>query len=180
MRARGLHVSDAGWFPDPTGRFQQRYWDGDRWSEHVANGTRRATDPLEVAAPAPTGPARPSSSSRRTLVIFGALAVAAVAAYVALGAADDGPWSGGGSSLAQRACGNARAALEEFSRAERSAPSTIQALEDASDDAHSAVVLDAKWRPLSRSIVGARNELAHGEPGTHTVALMTNCGMPDP
>jgi hypothetical protein len=25
----------AGWRDDPTGRFAQRYWDGDKWSEHV-------------------------------------------------------------------------------------------------------------------------------------------------
>lgn len=27
----------AGWLPDPAGRFARRYWDGLRWSEHVAD-----------------------------------------------------------------------------------------------------------------------------------------------
>ena len=26
----------AGWYRDPTGRFEQRYWDGVRWTEHVS------------------------------------------------------------------------------------------------------------------------------------------------
>jgi hypothetical protein len=26
----------AGWFPDPSGSAQQRWWDGQRWTEHVA------------------------------------------------------------------------------------------------------------------------------------------------
>jgi Protein of unknown function (DUF2510) len=27
----------AGWFPDPVGRHHYRYWDGTRWTEHVAD-----------------------------------------------------------------------------------------------------------------------------------------------
>ncbi|EED6225551.1 DUF2510 domain-containing protein, partial [Salmonella enterica subsp. enterica serovar Haifa] len=25
----------AGWHPDPSGQFEQRYWDGATWTEHV-------------------------------------------------------------------------------------------------------------------------------------------------
>jgi hypothetical protein len=31
-------VAPAGWFPDPLDLAQSRYWDGGRWTEHVANG----------------------------------------------------------------------------------------------------------------------------------------------
>lgn len=51
-------MSDAGWFPDPTGRFQQRYWDGTQWFEHVANGTLRGTDAVDASPAAPTVPGR--------------------------------------------------------------------------------------------------------------------------
>jgi hypothetical protein len=34
----------AGWFPDPTGRFDQRYWSGSTWTEHVTRGGAPATD----------------------------------------------------------------------------------------------------------------------------------------
>jgi hypothetical protein len=34
-----------GWYPDPSGRFAQRYHDGSRWTEHVADAQgNRATD----------------------------------------------------------------------------------------------------------------------------------------
>lgn len=35
----------AGWHPDPLGRFDSRYWDGARWTQHVGrlepDGSRR-------------------------------------------------------------------------------------------------------------------------------------------
>lgn len=36
----------ASWFPDPTGRHAQRYWDGSAWTAHVADGGTRASDPV--------------------------------------------------------------------------------------------------------------------------------------
>lgn len=36
----------AGWFPDPTGRYTQRYWDGRSWTEHVARNGMRGRDPV--------------------------------------------------------------------------------------------------------------------------------------
>jgi hypothetical protein len=30
-------VSGAGWFADPAGRHQARYWDGGAWTDHVAD-----------------------------------------------------------------------------------------------------------------------------------------------
>ncbi len=33
-----------GWATDPTGRFERRYWDGLRWTEHVTTGTTTDTD----------------------------------------------------------------------------------------------------------------------------------------
>lgn len=37
-------TADAGWYPDPTGHHQSRYWDGTQWSEHVRN-TLVTSDP---------------------------------------------------------------------------------------------------------------------------------------
>jgi hypothetical protein len=39
--------SAPGWYPDPTGRHERRYWSGIRWSRHVDNGGERADDPIE-------------------------------------------------------------------------------------------------------------------------------------
>lgn len=35
-----------GWYPDVTGRHDERYFDGRRWSEFVRDGGSRSTDPL--------------------------------------------------------------------------------------------------------------------------------------
>jgi hypothetical protein len=46
-----------GWYPDPSGRFAQRYHDGGRWTEHVADaGGNRSTD-------APAGQSTPGASA---------------------------------------------------------------------------------------------------------------------
>lgn len=45
-------MPEAAWHPDPTGRHEQRYWDGTRWTEHVADGGSTSTDPLD-ATPRP-------------------------------------------------------------------------------------------------------------------------------
>ena len=34
-----------GWHPDPSGRWQLRWWDGTSWTDHVANGGRVTSDP---------------------------------------------------------------------------------------------------------------------------------------
>jgi Protein of unknown function (DUF2510) len=38
----------AAWYPDPTGRHEQRYWDGQGWSPHVADQGAQSTDPVEA------------------------------------------------------------------------------------------------------------------------------------
>jgi len=35
----------AGWYADPAGRFELRYWDGDKWTEHVSRAGQQYTDP---------------------------------------------------------------------------------------------------------------------------------------
>jgi hypothetical protein len=46
----------ATWQPDPTGRHETRYWDGDRWTASVADGGVVSDDPPTWAAPpAPAG-----------------------------------------------------------------------------------------------------------------------------
>jgi uncharacterized protein YxjI len=38
----------ANWHPDPTGRHQMRYWNGDVWTEHVATNGVSSVDPLDA------------------------------------------------------------------------------------------------------------------------------------
>lgn len=44
----------AGWFPDPEGRHEHRWWDGSTWTDQVADAGVAATDPMRGGA-APAG-----------------------------------------------------------------------------------------------------------------------------
>lgn len=35
----------AGWYADPAGRYELRYWDGGAWTEHVSRQGQQYTDP---------------------------------------------------------------------------------------------------------------------------------------
>ena len=56
----------AGWFPDPTGRAEQRYFDGETWTEHIVRGGQQMIDRdhLVAAAAAPTSPENPDMQDR--------------------------------------------------------------------------------------------------------------------
>jgi hypothetical protein len=34
----------AGWYADPAGRYELRYWDGSTWTEHVSRAGQQYTD----------------------------------------------------------------------------------------------------------------------------------------
>lgn len=45
-REVGFRVRAPGFFDDPLGRYQERYWDGERWTEYVKSANNRFIDPL--------------------------------------------------------------------------------------------------------------------------------------
>jgi len=46
----------AGWYADPSGTFEQRWWDGTRWTDHVINAGQPTSSPLPTgAAPVQAG-----------------------------------------------------------------------------------------------------------------------------
>lgn len=52
-------TTPAGWYPDPTNRHQNRWFDGNDWTDQVADGQAVSTDPVQggpaaAATPAPT------------------------------------------------------------------------------------------------------------------------------
>ena len=56
-------MSVSSWEPDPTGRHQYRWWDGERWTDQVADDGVQAVDPvssteagLPLEAPPPESP----------------------------------------------------------------------------------------------------------------------------
>ena len=52
-----------GWYSDPTGRFERRYWDGHTWTKHVRAGGVSATDEVESARKETKPPRRYSDAS---------------------------------------------------------------------------------------------------------------------
>ena len=54
-----MHIDSgppSGWWPDPTGRHQFRWWTGHEWSEHALTNGRPFTDQLSPANPSPLTP----------------------------------------------------------------------------------------------------------------------------
>jgi hypothetical protein len=45
-RSASTGATPPGWFPDPAGRFDHRWWDGARWTETVSRNGSTTTDPL--------------------------------------------------------------------------------------------------------------------------------------
>src|SRR3954469_9404160 len=43
-----MSTTPAGWYADPTGRSEHRYWDGSRWTEHVSNRGLAGIDPIDA------------------------------------------------------------------------------------------------------------------------------------
>jgi Protein of unknown function (DUF2510) len=52
----------AGWYADPLGRHERRYWDGAAWTDHVVDGTTQGTDPVN-GPPVATGQAAQAASA---------------------------------------------------------------------------------------------------------------------
>jgi uncharacterized protein YxjI len=52
QQAQGQHP--PAWLPDPFGRHESRWWDGARWTEHVASHGRQSVDPPTAAPAIPT------------------------------------------------------------------------------------------------------------------------------
>lgn len=58
VRPAATATDDAGWHDDPTGRFDQRWWDGERWTRRIRHHEAVATD--ATAAPRVRGRRRPA------------------------------------------------------------------------------------------------------------------------
>ena len=43
--AAAVSAAPAGWYADPSSRYELRYWDGTQWTEHVSRAGQQFTDP---------------------------------------------------------------------------------------------------------------------------------------
>src|SRR5436305_3086915 len=65
--------TEPGWLPDPSGRYEWRYWDGG-WTNRVANSSPAARPPSQApraltagSSAAPGVPSRPAPSPQRAM-----------------------------------------------------------------------------------------------------------------
>ncbi len=82
----------AGWYPDPTHRFEFRYFNGERWTADVAQHSNRYVDPIGPQSLNYTGPsfqAPPSRAMAITAFVFAlcSLAIAWMPLIFVVGAA---------------------------------------------------------------------------------------------
>jgi uncharacterized protein YxjI len=42
--------AEPGWFPDPTGTFEHRWWDGRKWTDNVASKGEQSVSPVSAGA----------------------------------------------------------------------------------------------------------------------------------
>jgi Protein of unknown function (DUF2510) len=65
--------TEPGWYPDPTGRHEYRFWSGTEWSRHVDDAGMRSFDVLESLVEGPTYvvPAARGPRSREDKVVRG-------------------------------------------------------------------------------------------------------------
>ncbi|MBL5973928.1 MAG: DUF2510 domain-containing protein [Candidatus Leucobacter sulfamidivorax] len=83
-----MNTFSPGWYPDPYDSQVQRYWDGERWTEHThpLAGTAQAPEPqgqTATQAPFPSEPPAPKRSRAWLWWVIGVAGVLLVAAAVA-------------------------------------------------------------------------------------------------
>lgn len=62
-------TSPSAWYPDPTGRFEFRWFNGENWTADVSSGGVRSVDPLGAYAAGPYRSPAPAATPRRGMAI---------------------------------------------------------------------------------------------------------------
>ncbi len=116
----------AGWYPDPTGRFEVRWFDG-RWTDQVATAGLPGTDPTPMHLP--TNKAGLSTTTRWLLIGGAAVLVAVVAVIVGVssgGSADSSAGQSVGTGLTGNFCSDAQTNWIRVNRAWNTADTIIE------------------------------------------------------
>lgn len=97
----------GGWHADPTGRYEYRYWDGARWTDHVSRGGQTFVDPVTPAAPTATAATTEPAPTEPTAGLPGSEESTGTTAATDPGAASEptnaptgSPWAGAAAGAA--------------------------------------------------------------------------------
>jgi hypothetical protein len=70
QKEQPMSTTDPGWYRDPTGRYADRYWDGQQWTDQVNSGGANAVDePPSDMKSVPPAPGTASVTARTTAPI---------------------------------------------------------------------------------------------------------------
>jgi hypothetical protein len=58
IRKAETPTTPGAWYSDPTLRYESRWWDGSRWTQHVATKGRTMSDPIVSTPDSDPVPAR--------------------------------------------------------------------------------------------------------------------------
>jgi hypothetical protein len=86
-----MDTAGASWQPDPSGRHQHRYWDGSRWTDHVADNGVTGIDPL--LAPPPPIVATPPPATVPAVGGWRPGTIVLLLGAVAIGVGSVAPWA---------------------------------------------------------------------------------------
>lgn len=98
-------TNPAGWYPDPEGRHEHRYWDGSSWTDQVSDAGAVSSAPLGAPAMPTAGAAAPAGGSGGSkapliaLIVVLLLVAGGVAFFLLSGDDDDDAASDDGSPL---------------------------------------------------------------------------------
>jgi hypothetical protein len=59
-----MTTPQAGWYPDPTGHFHHRWWDGQKWTDAVSTNGQQSTSPMDPGT-APVAASNPQQLAKQ-------------------------------------------------------------------------------------------------------------------
>lgn len=109
----GGSTHPAGWYPDPWGRYQYRYFDGRSWTPAVSTGQVQSVDhaplhqgagtlgALEHLVDRPVGESSPADVRAQASGVVGPSTVAPAPTYASMAESSVAEWGGGGTILTE-------------------------------------------------------------------------------
>jgi len=152
----------VGWYPDPTGRFEVRWFDG-RWTDQVATRGQPGTDPMPTPVLTPTSKVGPSSTTRWLLIGGAAALVAVVAVIIGVsggGSGDSTSDQADGTELSGNFCTDAQTNWIRVNRAWTTADTIVERgvpVQDWASD-HELLVSTAT---MARQLAGEAPDVSH-------------------
>ena len=189
-----MNEQPAGWYLDPTGRHQGRYWNGTDWSAHVVDDGIQGIDPSLAS----TGPSiqephseqagqgadeTPTRRAPRWFVIVGVLAIAGIGGFLLYRTSASNSQANSFDNKAASACSEAAAVVTDYTAGERPAQSARSTLEHAEKTLQAAAHRYPAYQPIVQNIAALSHDIEAGsaQPSPADLANLNSfCGRARP